>query len=48
VREERIKDLRVRRNTIKKQFFEEVKQELEDFITDYKVGECYEEREKER
>lgn len=30
-------DLREKKNTITKQFFEEVKQDLEDFIADYKV-----------
>ncbi len=28
-------DLRVKKNTIRKQFYEEVRQELEDFIADY-------------
>ena len=36
--EEWLNELRVRKNTIKKQFFHEVKEYLDDFIADYQIG----------
>ena len=41
-----LEDLRAERNIIKKQFFEEVKGELKDFIADYKIVQDFKERRK--